>query len=188
MNIAFGGTYQKHEWRKAVLLNMRPSPPLALLLVLFFGSHLVLALLSTDVPRALQSTLTMYVCALLIVPAIPLVGAEKEWRTDKAIRGPISGLATDTHLNIDYTHAKTSLAWSDLYRYKASSDLVLVYRAPLVFAAIPRTFFASPGDWTEFRAHVKQYVPGSSRGAVRGVLLFAALWIVSWLAITLVSG
>lgn len=166
-NIPIAGQRSRGDVRDAFRLHFRTPwytrvSRILLALLLVAGFALLIAL---DIRLNPGQTVpwTQFVLPLLV----PLALLVSEWwlpylfawqmirRTPKLLE-PLSGHVNRQEIHLQEAQGSATLAWTELERYKASAQAVVVYLSNNVILFFQPTLFRSQDDWDRFRALLEE--------------------------------
>lgn len=168
MEIKFSGRYVEQDLQRGlVLMQGRQSRTIGIIttvllatLVLFF----IVSYLSRAVEIGTLLVSLLFPAIVLIVLAgftwwLPMIQAR---RIQKAplFKGTISGIATDEALELHSEVSQGRTKWDAFVQYRMSDEVILLYQNEAAAQIMPRSFFASDGDWQSFRQLVQAKVLG----------------------------
>ena len=104
------------------------------------------------------------------------VRPRSELAGNKALSGPIRGVAREDGIEVVTDYTTGNYPWSALHHYQLAGEAMLLYISPSAAHILPRSFFGSQTDWDAFVARVQANVPPTKRGS--GVARVILLWIL----------
>lgn len=172
--IEFRGSIDRPLYVKALRLHGTAPPALGQLLI--GGGILNLLVngrISNPATWAASLFLGLFGAFLLLSP---ILLARQALRTSTILREGFTGYADAEQFVLESSHGRSNVRWSSFYRAAVSSNIVLLYTSAQQFYILARSFFASDGDWAEFKTLVTQRLPLRNTG--RTVWKAALLWFM----------
>jgi len=109
----------------------------------------------------------------------PYLAARRLFATSATITSPLTGHADDAMFVAETEHGRSNIKWEDFHKAIVDRELVLLFLSGQQFHALPRAFFGSDAEWSQFQDLVRAKVP-EKHGQ-------SAVWktLILWLAIIL---
>ncbi len=154
----FQGALQQRDYVRAQFLHMRPRRSFAVfgvLLLLLFGAAVVFG----DGALPLLGVLTFL--GLQFFVYVPW-RARRAFDQHMALSEPVNITIQTDGLYFEREHGCGLLPWSHIRKWKTNRDLILLYPADHIFHMIPRHFFASGKDFSDFRSTLEARIGRSA--------------------------
>jgi hypothetical protein len=161
MDIEFGGQFDRRVFYRAVALANMPSrkwhifrlASVALMLILlavFVTASLIGR--EPDVYRIARSSVSAGIaCFLLLLPYIDALRiAARLWRS-ASVRQRLVGRITGHGVVYGSSTEGKEYPWESFASLRKSRDVAVLVTADGTMAILPRSFFASDGDWARFQ-------------------------------------
>jgi len=104
--------------------------------------------------------------------------SQRTWRRHKLLREHIRGHLDVEAFHAEADHGRNRLPWNLLHQWKASDDLLLIYKAPRLFFILPKHWFSSLESWQQAKDLVSTRLPSRYRLQRKKFLWLAAGWIL----------
>lgn len=133
---------------------------------------------------SLSAFIALGVFALLY----PALIVSRVFKTNALLRDGFSGTANEEAFTAESPNGVSRIVWEKFHRAAIRPDMVLLYVSARQFLVLPKVFFATDSDWTEFQTIVRQRVRLRSRAGtfLRTALLcfvvIACVYLLSALA------
>jgi hypothetical protein len=144
----FQGVLTQRDYVRSQFLHMRPRRAFAVIgvfLLLLFAAAVVIG------DGAIPLLALLAFLGLQFFVYVPW-RSRRAFNQYKALSEPVSITLREDGLYFARAHGSGLLPWSQIRKWKASSDLILLYPADHIFHLVPRHFFASDLDFLNFRA------------------------------------
>jgi hypothetical protein len=169
----FKGTLTPDLYKRGLRFHGTAAPWFAVLLILTGISGMAMGISAgSDAGLSISAGVATLGVFLLIYPSLLV---RRVFKTNALLRDGFAGTANESTFVAESPNGVSNIAWEKFHQAVMAPDMVLLYVSAHQFFILPREFFASERDWTEFQALVRQRVRLRSRGRV--ILRLALAWL-----------
>jgi len=159
MEVHFSGTLSKEDYMKAIKLHFKSRSIPISLGILF----IVLIAFATIIDSYFRQKFAPWFLLLISACMLHLIfrryQVQKFWSQCKAIKEPLTGVASDKGIQLSNENRNINLTWDYFIKYKVSPNFVILYQADNLISVCSRSFFEKDSDWEAFVEIVKANVP-----------------------------
>jgi hypothetical protein len=85
-------------------------------------------------------------------------GARRVFKQQKSLHHPTSFIFTEHGMKAENHQGQCVIQWSDFFKWKADSKVVLIYHSSAIFNMFPRHGFATDADYTAFQDLIQTHL------------------------------
>ncbi len=150
------GTLTEKDYVKAQYLHMRPRGVYAIPGVLIL---ILMVWASIETGSSFLFFILVFLCAyfFLIIP----LSAKRIFRRYKALSEKVSVEIKENGLYFHRVNGEGLVPWDEIYKWKSSDKLILLYPTSNIFYMLPRHFFHMDKEYMDFVGLLNEKISGS---------------------------